>query len=62
MSSEMITRNDNCVVSIALGKYKMLLSLELVRIRSANGRIRITVVSARDHGPLSSKDLHIQGL
>ena len=42
MSSEMITRNDNCVVSIALGKYKMLLSLELVRIRSANGRIRIT--------------------
>ena len=42
MSSEMITRNDNCVVSIDLGKYKMLLSLELVRIRSADGRIRIT--------------------
>ena len=64
MSSEIITRNDNCVVSIALGKYKMLLSLELVRIRSANGRIRIPVVSAlgRDHGPLSSQDLHIQGL
>ena len=42
MSSEMITRNDNFVVRMALGKYKMLLSLELFRIRSANGRIRIT--------------------
>ena len=42
MSSEMITRNDNCVVSIALGKYKMVLSLELVQIRSANGKKRIT--------------------